>query len=334
MLSQEFIEELWYGDHPLSLCLAPLGWAFAGVALLRRLAYTTGILPVQQVPVPVIIVGNISVGGTGKTPLIIWLANYLKEMGHRPGIISRGYGGKARKWPQQVRADSNPHLVGDEPVLIARHTGCPVGVSPRRYIAARELLEHKSCDVLLCDDGLQHLALDRDLEIAVVDGDRRFGNGRCLPAGPLREPVGRLRSVDMVVCNGRPGRNEYAVTYEYGDLHSLADPARTLALEALRGRKVHAVAGIGNPARFFSHLRGYDIRLVKHEFPDHHGFSAGDLEFDEKLTVVMTEKDAVKCEAFAGDDAWYLPVKAQPGEAFRHRLVVLLKELFDGQKTA
>jgi tetraacyldisaccharide 4'-kinase len=334
MLSQDFIDELWYGDHPLSLCLAPLGWAFAGITLLRRLGYAAGILPVQQVPVPVIIIGNITVGGTGKTPLIIWLANYLKERGHRPGIISRGYGGSARKWPQQVRADSNPHVVGDEPVLIARHTGCPVAVSPRRYVAARELLEHKACDVLLCDDGLQHLALDRDLEIAVVDGDRRFGNGRCLPAGPLREPVGRLKSVDMVVCNGRPGRNEYAMAYEYGDLHSVADPNRTLSLESLHGQKINAVAGIGNPTRFFSHLRGFDVRLVKHEFPDHHGFTARDMEFDEKLTVVMTEKDAVKCEAFAGEDAWYLPVRAQPAEAFQHRLDVLLEGLFDGQKAA
>ncbi|MEJ2761198.1 MAG: tetraacyldisaccharide 4'-kinase [Gammaproteobacteria bacterium] len=334
MISPGFIEELWYGSHPLSLGLAPLGWAYAGLTRLRWLAYTVGMLPVQRVPVPVIIIGNITVGGTGKTPLTIWLANHLRSLGHRPGIISRGYGGARGKRPQQVRPDSNPYLVGDEPVLMARRTGCPVAVSPRRYVAARELLEHTDCDVLLCDDGLQHLSLGRDLEIAVVDGDRRFGNGRCLPAGPLREPVRRLKSVAMVVCSGRPGRNEYAMEYDYGDLRSLTGPERTLPLESLRGQRVHAVAGIGNPARFFSYLRGFDLRVLRHEFPDHHRYTAGDLDFEEKLPLVMTEKDAVKCESFAGDEAWYLPVQAQPDAAFRHRLGVLLEELFNGQETA
>lgn len=327
-------QRIWYGDHPLSPWLAPLGWCYAGFARLRRLAYAAGFLPVQRVPVPVIIIGNITAGGTGKTPLIIWLARHLLAAGRRPGIISRGYGGRAGKWPQQVRPDSNPFLVGDEPVLIARNTGCPVAVSPKRTVAARELLEHRDIDVLLCDDGLQHLALRRDLEIVVVDGARRYGNGRCLPAGPLREPLARLESVDMVVTNGRPARNEYGMQYAYGALHSVRDPECVLEPGALRGRRVHAVAGIGNPARFFSHLRGLDIRVIRHEFPDHHAYSPADLVFDEKLPVVMTEKDAVKCEAFAHDDTWYLPVRAVPGEAFQHRLDILLKELFDGQETA
>ena len=327
-------EQVWYGDHPLSLCLAPLGWCFAGLVRLRRLVYAAGLLPVRRVPVPVIVVGNITAGGTGKTPLIIWLAQHLQARGHRPGIISRGYGGRATKWPQQVRADSSPVMVGDEPVLIARNTGCPVAVSPQRHVAACELLAHCDCDVLLCDDGLQHLALDRDLEIAVIDGDRRFGNGRCLPAGPLREPVGRLQTVDMVVSNGRAGRNEFAMEYDYGELRALAEPGQTLKPESLRGRRVHAVAGIGNPARFFSYLRGFDIRVIRHEFPDHHEYAAEDLAFGEKLPIVMTEKDAVKCESFAGEDTWYLPVQAVPGEAFRHRLTVLLEELFNGQEAA
>lgn len=327
-------EQIWYGDHPLSLCLAPLGWCFAGLVRLRRLVYAAGLLPVRHVPVPVIVVGNITVGGTGKTPLIIWLARHLLALGHKPGIISRGYGGRATRWPQQVRPDSSPVMVGDEPVLIARNTGCPVAVSSQRHVAARELLAHRDCDVLLCDDGLQHLALDRDLEIAVIDGDRRFGNGRCLPAGPLREPVGRLRTVDMVVSNGRAGRNEFSMEYAYDDLRATADPGATLKPESLRGRRVHAVAGIGNPARFFSYLRGFDIRVIRHEFPDHHAYTAEDLMFGEKLPIVMTEKDAVKCEMFAGEDTWYLPVRVLPGEAFRHRLAVLLEELFDGQETA
>jgi tetraacyldisaccharide 4'-kinase len=326
----EFVEELWYGSHPLSLCLAPLGWLYAAAVRLRRLAYLTGVVPTRRLPVPVIVVGNISAGGTGKTPLVVWLADYLRRRGHRPGILSRGYGGRGTGRPQQVRPDSNPYLVGDEPVLIARRSGCPVAVSPRRAVAGRELLEHTDCDILICDDGLQHYNLERDIEIAVIDGDRRFGNGRCLPAGPLREPRGRLRSVDMVVANGQAGKNEYLLSYRYGDLHSLSEPGRIMPLEALRGQAVHAVAGVGNPARFFSHLRGGDIRIIKHGFPDHHRYRPADLQFQEDLPLVMTEKDAVKCEAFAGDNAWYLPVEADPGEAFRHRLGVLMEDLLDG----
>lgn len=329
MLSQKFLEELWYGDHPLSLVLAPAGWLYAAMIMLRRLGYASGILPVQHVGVPVIVVGNITVGGTGKTPLIIWLAEYLKAHGHRPGVISRGYGGKLKKWPQQVRPDSNPFMVGDEPVLIARRLHCPVAVSPKRYIAARELLEHTDCDVLLCDDGLQHLSLARDIEIAVIDGDRRFGNGRCLPAGPLREPVNRLKKVDMVVSNGKPGKNEHLMEYIPGKLRSLTNDANEKDLEEFRGREIHVVTGIGNPARFYSYLRKFEIRIIKHEFPDHYSYAGSDVEFNDDLPVVMTEKDAVKCRKFADNRFWYLPVTAKLGDAFQYRLAILLGELFD-----
>ena len=330
MLSQKFLEDLWYGKHPLSLILAPVGWLYAAAILLRRLAYAGGILPVQRVAVPVIVVGNLTVGGTGKTPMVIWLAEYLLAHGHRPGIISRGYGGKAKKWPQQVRPDSNPLMVGDEPVLIAQRTRCPVAVSPRRYVAAREILEYTDCDVLLCDDGLQHLSLARDIEIAVIDGDRRFGNGRCLPSGPLREPVSRLKTVDMVVSNGKPWKNEYLMEYVPARLRSLADDGWEKDLEDFRGREIHTVTGIGNPSRFYSYLRKFEIRIIKHEFPDHYSYSSADLKFDDDLPVVMTEKDAVKCRDFADNRVWYLPVTAKLGEAFQHRLSILLGELFDG----
>ena len=330
MLSQKFLEELWYGRHPLSLLLAPLGWIYAALIMLRRLAYASGLLPVQRVGVPVIVVGNLTVGGTGKTPVVIWLAEFLTAHGHRPGIISRGYGGKAKKWPQQVRPDSSPLLVGDEPVLIARRTGCPVAVSPKRYIAAREILQYKDCDILLCDDGLQHLSLARDIEIAVIDGDRRFGNGRCLPAGPLREPAGRLKTVDMVISNGRPGKNEYLMEYIPDRLRSLTDDGLERELEDFRGREVHVVTGIGNPARFYSYLRKFEIRIIKHEFPDHYSYSSRDVKFNDEFPVVMTEKDAVKCREFADSRFWYLPVTAKLGEAFQHRLSTLLGELFDG----
>jgi tetraacyldisaccharide 4'-kinase len=329
MISPEFLERLWYGQHPLSVFLAPAGWLYGNFIRLRGAAYSAGILPKRRVEVPVIVVGNITVGGTGKTPLIIWLAGLLRQQGHRPGIISRGYGADTGKRPQQVRMDSNPYLVGDEPVLIAQRTGCPVAVSPHRYTAAKELLEHTDCDVLLCDDGLQHLSMDRDLEIAVIDGDRRFGNGRCLPSGPLREPPARLSSVDIIVSSGPAGRNEFPMEYVYEDLCSVATGRRT-AITAFRTTTVHAVSGIGNPARFHTYLRSQDIRIIKHNYPDHHRFTAADLRFNDDLPIVMTEKDAVKCRAFATDNMWYLPINASFTDAFHIRLSNLLKDVFNG----
>jgi tetraacyldisaccharide 4'-kinase len=334
MVSSEFLDTLWYGEHPLARVLAPLGWIYGGCAWLRRMAYRAGILPARRVDVPVIVVGNLTVGGTGKTPLVIWIVEYLKSEGYTPGIVSRGYGGTVTRYPQQVRPDSNPDLVGDEPVLIAQRTGCPVATSPRRWQAASELVKHTSCDILVCDDGLQHYALHRDIDIAVIDGDRRFGNGRCLPAGPLREQPSRLESVDMIVANAKAGRSEFLMEYEPLALRSLQDEARRLDIESLRGRQVHAVAGIGNPGRFFSWLRSRELHIIKHEFPDHHRFRAEEVQFGDDLPVVMTEKDAVKCRSFAGDDTWYLPIEARMSPAFQHRFSVLLKEIADGQEAA
>ena len=302
--------------------------------MLRRLGYVSGLLPVQQVAVPVIIIGNITVGGTGKTPLVIWVADFLKQKNFHPGIISRGYGGMANHWPQQVRPDSNPGTVGDEPVLIARRTGCPVAVSPDRFKAAVELLEHKKCDILICDDGLQHHTLARDIEIAVIDSVRRFGNGRCIPAGPLREPISRLKSVDIVVSNGRPEYGEYQMELVPGSFHSVADPDKEVDKDAFRNTTVHAVAGIGNPLRFFTQLRRSGIRIIEHQFPDHYRFQRGDIQFGDELQVVMTEKDAVKCTEFADDKHWYLAVDARMNPIFEHRFSKLLKDISDGQETA
>ncbi len=330
MLTPQFLHRLWYTRHPLSYLLLPLSWLFSAFVAIRRFAHVAGLLPVQRVSVPVIVVGNITVGGTGKTPLIIWLTGFLQHLGMRPGIISRGYGGGTRHWPQQVRADSNPALVGDEPVLIAQRTGCPVAVSPDRYVAAKELLEHTDCNILLCDDGLQHLSLYRDIEIAVIDGDRRFGNGHCLPAGPLRESVGQLQKVDMIVGNGKAGKNEFLMEYRSLGLFALKDEAKQLAFESLRGKAVHAVAGIGNPQRFFSCLRRQGLRVIKHEFPDHYSYRAGDLMFADDIPVVMTEKDAVKCRELANENCWYLKIDVEMSKTFEHRLNLLLKELHDG----
>lgn len=334
MSADEFFESVWYGEQPIGALLVPIGWGYAAAMQLRRVAYKLGVVPVRKLTVPVIVVGNLTVGGTGKTPLVIWLAHFLMRAGFRPGIVSRGYGGRATMWPQQVRPDSSPQVVGDEPVLIARRTQCPVAVAPRREVAARELVQHTQCDIVLCDDGLQHHALARDIEIVVIDGDRRFGNGRCLPAGPLREPVSRLSSVDMVVANGRAHKHEYLMEFDYLPLRGVRDESRRVELATLRGRDVHAVAGIGNPARFFSHLRSGEVHIIKHVFPDHHFFAAGDLDFGDDLPVVMTEKDAVKCGQIAGDNVWYLPVEAKMPGSFEHRLNLLLKDILDGQKAA
>ena len=329
MFSHSFTERLWYKKHFLSLILLPISWFYYLYICIRSLAYKAGLLPKYSVDIPVIIVGNISVGGTGKTPLVIWLSNFLCQQGYRPGILSRGYGGKSGKWLQQVRPDSDPYFLGDEPVLLAQRTKCPVAVSPDRYLAAVQLVEHNDCNVLLCDDGLQHLALDRDLEIVVIDGDRRFGNGRYLPAGPLREPVSRLSSVDMIVSKGKTGKNEYLMEYIYGDLISVKDNEE-ISIDSFKNQTIHSVTGISNPVLFYEYLYSKNIQLIKHVYPDHHNFIPEDLLFKDNLPVVMTEKDAVKCRQFASTNTWYLPIDASFDDIFHHRIMTLTRELFNG----
>ena len=328
-------ERIWYGRHPLGAVLAPFGWLYGGAMWLRRRGYSEGVFHSGGVPVPVIVVGNLSVGGTGKTPFVIWLVDYLQRHGHRPGIVSRGYGGSATQWPQQVRPDSAPETVGDEPVLLARRCRCPIAVGPDRIAAARALLEHHGCDIIVTDDGLQHYALERDLEIAIVDGVRRYGNGRCLPAGPLRESRRRLEDVDIIVCNGVPSRGEFRMTLVGDAARRFGTEGAEQPLGAFAGRKVHAVAGIGNPARFFTDLRRHGIEVIEHPYPDHHRFVAGDLDFGDERPVLMTEKDAVKCEAIAPEQAWYVPVTADVAPQLEIRLQHALGGITaDGQKTA
>ena len=318
------LESHWYRKTPLTLLLLPLSWLFCAVALVRRWVYRAGLLKVERLPVPVVVVGNISVGGTGKTPMVAWLVALLRREGFRPGIVSRGYGGKARHWPQQVRPDSDPQMVGDEAVLLARRCRCPMAVGPDRPAAARALLEYSDCDIIISDDGMQHYRLGRDVEIAVVDGVRRFGNGHCLPAGPLREPLRRLRTVDMVVANGTAGPREYAMKLQPASLCNLQQPERTRPVQKLAGQQVHAVAGIGNPRRFFELLGSYGLDVIEHPFPDHHPFCAEDIRFGDGLPVLMTEKDAVKCQTFAAENDWYLPVDAQLDERVPQILLRLI----------
>jgi tetraacyldisaccharide 4'-kinase len=321
------IESLWYQNSLAGLVLAPLGWLYCAGVIVRRGAYRFGIARIGRVGAPVIVVGNISVGGTGKTPLVIWIARLLVSRGLRPGIISRGYRGRAKKWPQQVRPDSDPVMVGDEPVLLARETRCPVAADPDRLRAARSLLAHAECDVIISDDGLQHLALGRDVEIAVIDGVRRHGNRRCLPAGPLREPVSRLDSVDLVVVNGGGIAGEFDMRMSTGDARCLADETLTRPLDTFKVGPVHAVCGIGYPQRFFDTLERAGLGLVRHQFPDHHDFAAADIDFNDELPVLMTEKDAVKCRRFADSRHWCIPVQAELPAAFRRQLLSLLGAL-------
>ena len=320
------LDYYWYARSPWLLLLTPLSLVFRVVVWLRRSAYRIGLLRSQRVSLPVIIVGNITAGGTGKTPLVIWLAEYLRDKGYRPGIISRGYGGKASSWPQQVRPDSDPAMVGDEAVLLAGATGCPMAVGPDRVATATALIEHSDCDVLVSDDGLQHYALQRDIEIVVIDGIRRFGTGFSIPAGPLREPAKRLREADLVVINGLGSAHEHIMRMKPGDARSLIDSSVTRRLADFYGQAVHAVAGIGNPERFFQSLEQQGMQLEKHVFPDHYKFSAEDIRFEDNKPVIMTEKDAVKCRYFASENDWYIPVTVLMSADFCQRLDELLQK--------
>lgn len=321
------LEKHWYRRSLVAYLLWPVSRLFCAVAALRRGYYRlTGLLR-RRIPVPVVVVGNISVGGAGKTPMVVWLANHLKANGFKPGIVSRGYGGQAKVWPQAVGAESDPALVGDEPVLIAARTRCPLYVAPNRVKAARALLKAHACDVLIADDGLQHYRLKRDLEVVMVDGRRRFGNGFCLPAGPLREPVSRLARSDYVVVNGRASASEFAMGLTGNVAVNLRDPSAAQPLAAFRHQQVHAVAGIGDPGRFFDMLRAHGLQPDCHPFPDHHAFSAGDLAFDDDLPVLMTEKDAVKCRAFARENVWVIPVSAVPDKRFAREIVNAVKTI-------
>lgn len=290
----------------------------------------------QRLTVPVIVVGNITVGGSGKTPLTIALARVLQQRGWRPGVVSRGYGGRSRDRPRRVSVDDDPLDVGDEPLLIVRH--CPVVVDPRRPRGASRLVE-LGCDVVLADDGLQHYALGRDIELVMVDGERRFGNGFCLPAGPLREPLSRLREVDFIVANGAAQSGEFAMRLPMRTVVSLRQPEQTHPLADWRDRAVHAVAGIGHPERFFRQLREAGLRVEAHPFPDHHRFRPEELAFPGDKPILMTEKDAVKCRLFATARHWVVPVEAELPAALLESLCARLVHVMqqrgpDGQETA
>jgi len=315
----------WYDGAPVpwtARLLAPLYGAVAG---LRRGLYRRGWLRRRQVPVPVIVVGNITAGGTGKTPLTIELVERLREAGWKPGVASRGYGRDDAGTARWITPDLAPGLGGDEPVLIAWKTGVPVRVDQDRVAAARALLA-AGCDVVVCDDGLQHYRLARDIEIEVVDAQRRYGNGLLMPAGPLREPVARARDCDFRVVNlgqaSDGGQTPPASGFGEWTMQLRIDRARPLrggrerSLQGFSGQRVHAVAGIAHPQRFFQMLRARGIGVVPHAFADHHRYQPADLSFGSELPVLMTEKDAVKCKAFATDWHYAVPLQAELPAAF------------------
>jgi len=329
------IDQYWYSKNPVSLILLPLSWLFITLAVVRRTCFQLGIFRQYQLPVPVIIVGNISAGGTGKTPLTESLVRCLKQHGYNPGIVSRGYGGKAQNWPQQVRADSDPVMVGDEPVLLAQRCQCPVAVDPKRVRAANALHTYHHCDVIIADDGLQHYQLGRDLEIVVIDGQRRFGNGRCIPAGPLRETTRRLISVDFIVVNnGFTLEREYSMKIRPGELYRVNNPAMIIDKDSKASVKiVHAVAGIGNPPQFFALLRTMGLNVIEHSFADHYEFRPADIVFNDEFPVIMTEKDAVKCRRFASDNTWYLEIESSIDNNFNDKLLARLKTIQSQKKS-
>lgn len=323
-----WIEPHWQSFTPVSAALCPFSLLFGAAAGARRAAYGTGLIPSVKLPVPVIVAGNITAGGTGKTPLALWLAAYLRARGRTPGIVCRGYGGRSAT-PQHVLPDSDPYACGDEAVLLARRSGCEVWAGVDRVAVARSLLAARpACDVLISDDGLQHYALARDVELCVVDAARGFGNGWLLPAGPLRERPSRLATVDAVVVHAGDGdalhpsialiparTARFMMKLEGREFRNILNPGHRVGPEYFSGRRVHAVAGIGNPQRFFRHLQRLGLDFTPHSFPDHYPYAVSDLAYSGAEAVLMTEKDAVKCRRFAERAYWELAVDAAPDPA-------------------
>jgi len=318
------LQRIWYDGEPVPFWLSALVPLYRGLRALHVAAYRFGFRQAQRVDAPVIVVGNLTAGGSGKTPLAIALVEALRARGFRPAIVSRGYGGTQRA--AEVLGDApDPRRYGDEPSLMRRRTGAPVAVGRERAEAAA-LLVKQGANVVIADDGLQNPSLARDIEICVVDGQRRFGNERLLPAGPLREPMSRLDGIDFRVCNGaRAEPGEVAMRLSGEVAVAVSGAPRTRPLASFVRQYVHAVAAIGNPGRFFAGLQARGIEVIAHPFPDHHAFTPADLAFGDALPVLMTEKDAIKCVGFAGDDVWCVPISAELPPAFIEEIVARLR---------
>jgi tetraacyldisaccharide 4'-kinase len=318
MAASEKLLNAWYQGHPALRLLWPLECLYRAVVQRKRQRFLAGEGEIYRAPVPVVVVGNITVGGTGKTPMILSLIAHCQARGLKVGVVSRGYGATPPRLPWRVRAEQSASEAGDEPLLIVQRTGVPLMIDPDRSRAVRALLAEETLDLILCDDGMQHYRLARDIELVLIDAARGLGNRRCLPAGPLREPVERLDSVDAVLFNGASSDSAegFAFTLQPSALVNVRSGERVGLEHFPAGQALHAVAGIGNPQRFFNTLQALHWRPIPHAFVDHAQFDAAQLNFSPALPLVMTEKDAVKCRAFAADDWWYLAVDAQPSPAF------------------
>ncbi|MDZ7841133.1 MAG: tetraacyldisaccharide 4'-kinase [Gammaproteobacteria bacterium] len=319
------LPRLWRSRGPAVRLLLPLSWLYRGAARARRECYVRGLCRVQRFSAPVVVVGGITAGGSGKTPLVMHVARLLAGRGLSPGIVSRGYGGRSERMPLFVDAGTPALECGDEPAMMARNLDVPVVVDRDRPRGVRSLIDRKGCGVVISDDGLQHYAMDRQVEIVALGGEGSMGNGYGLPVGPLREPLTRLDDVDMVVSSSpasRPGW--FAASLRIESLQRL-NGAEQCPLEAFRGRRVHAAAGIGNPGGFFAMLAGAGIDVQPHPFPDHHRYGAGDFSGMRDAPIVMTEKDAVKCGGLPLEDAWYTRASIELESRFDNTLIELLK---------
>ena len=319
----------WHDNNRAILwrALIPFSWIFCATARIRRTLYTIGAPPSRAVAAPVIIIGNITAGGGGKTPLVKWTADFLRERGYKPGVVSRGYGGRRQKTPRMAAANSDPAAVGDEAVLLAA-AGYPVAVATKRADAADMLMDRADVNVIIADDGLQHYALRRDIEIAVINGEQGFGNGHCMPAGPLREKPARLKEADIVVINGRdPGGLHMGKTHAMKTNIATAINMKTGATKPITDfadKPIHAVAAIAHPRRFFAALEQHGAKPIPHAFPDHYQYRPTDLAFADH-PILMTDKDAVKCAPFATAQFWRVPLNVEIEESFRVRLLELLR---------
>ncbi|MFQ6371428.1 tetraacyldisaccharide 4'-kinase [Shewanella sp. YIC-542] len=322
---ENWLNRVWYGHHWGRWLLWPLSWLFALLSGCRRLAFRLGLKQQVKLPVPVILVGNITVGGSGKTPVVIYLVQWLRRQGYHPGVISRGYG-SGQTHSRLVLPSSSAAEVGDEPAMIVQRTGVPMAVGSDRIASARLLLQSAEVDIIISDDGLQHYRLARDIELLVLDASRGLGNGMLLPAGPLREGAWRLDTVDFVVANGarQDSRDGFAMQLQVGGLKPVAETSE--GLPPAKTQPLVAVAGIGNPQRFFDTLQaeGYSLTQTM-VFADHHPYNAADFAFVAQQPLVMTEKDAIKCRAFAGRHWWYLAVDAAFSAQFESQLLARVR---------
>lgn len=321
-----WLERSWYRFHPVTILLLPFAWCFSLLVRLRRFCYRWQIFSSTSASVPVIVVGNLTVGGNGKTPFVLALVAALKQQGHRPGIVLRGYGAKSKEFPRLVSKSDSAIEVGDEALLLARRSACPVAIAPKRPQAVSLLVE-QGCTVIISDDGLQHYAMARDIEIVVVDKARQFGNGLLLPAGPLRESRARLSTVDFIIENGADSADMQLVPSDAMNLVT----KETRPLSDFANQSCHALAGIGHPERFFTLLAQQQIEVQPHPFPDHHSFRKQDLTFEDEKMILMTEKDAVKCADFASERCWAVPVTARLSDAFITQCLARLDALTQSQ---